>query len=246
MRARLDKERSFAWLRTQTGRRGGDQTQHALAPFQQTVRGNTFAPLFLIHALIFSFHLRSTKKTANMKKWGHETNALNVVMARALRCFPPEVASLAQLVVQKMVLPSAATMTRARFYLDVAWMLQMSQFHSRLISEGACLYGMLDSSPQGGRNWLMTEYSGIHGGSLIEAAGSAHSMALLALAGAEEEDEARGISWNMRKHARLVRDSCFAHILPPAGLGARHASAAHKAHAWLHHHRLESKDWSST
>ena len=71
-------------------------------------------------------------------------------------------------------------------------------------------------------------------------------MALLASAGAEEEDEAEGISWSMRKHARLVRDSCFAHILPPAGLGARHASAAHKAHAWLHQHRLESKDWSST
>ena len=189
----LDKERSQAWLRTQTGRRGGDQTQHALAPFQQTVRGNTFAPLFLIHALIFSFHLRSTDKTANMKKWGHDTSALNVVMARALRCFPPEVASLAQLVVQKMVLPSAATMTRARFYLDVAWMLQMSQFHSRLISEGACLYGMLDSSPQGGRNWLMTEYSGIHGRSLIEAAGSAHSMALLASAGAEDEDGAEDL-----------------------------------------------------
>ena len=142
----LDKERSQAWLRTQTGRRGGDQTQHALAPFQQTVRGNTFAPLFLIHALIFSFHLRSIKKIANMEKWGDATNALNVVMARALRCFPPEVASVAQDVVQKMVLPSAATMTRARFYLDVAWMLQMSQLHSRLISEGACLYGMLDSS----------------------------------------------------------------------------------------------------
>ena len=70
----LDKERSFAWLRTQTGRRGGDQIQHALAPFQQTVRGNTFAPLFLIHALIFAFHLRSTAKIANMEKWGHNTS----------------------------------------------------------------------------------------------------------------------------------------------------------------------------
>eukprot|EP00959_Pyramimonas_sp_CCMP1952_P031485 660324-Pyramimonas_sp.AAC.1 len=57
--------------------------------------------------------------------------------------------------------PSPATISRARLYLDVAWMLHMSGVHLGIVKHNGVLFPMFDSSPQGGRNWCLMEYTHI-------------------------------------------------------------------------------------
>ena len=52
-------------------------------------------------------------------------------------------------------------------------MREMADVHDELIRDEALLFGMLDSSPQGGRNWMMSEYAGIRGSDIEDAAESA-------------------------------------------------------------------------
>ena len=61
--------------------------------------------------------------------------------------------------------------------MDVAWMVRMREKHREMIVDGGFLFGMLDSSPQGGRNWLMVEYSYVRGEASLAALDSAIQMA---------------------------------------------------------------------
>ena len=57
--------------------------------------------------------------------------------------------------------PLLPTISRARFYLDCAFMTHMRSVHARLVGRNGVVFGQWDSSPQGGRNWFMHEYDAI-------------------------------------------------------------------------------------
>ena len=99
---------------------------------------------------------------------------------RALHCFAPELRSAIDNMVANIALPSAATISRHKFIFDIVWMKTMADFHRCIVDDDALLFGMMDSSPQGGRNWLMSEYSGLRGRDLLDAARAAQAMAELA------------------------------------------------------------------
>eukprot|EP00974_Lingulodinium_polyedra_P107114 10369905-Lingulodinium_polyedra.AAC.1 len=77
---------------------------------------------------------------------------------------------------QGILLPSPASLSRARFYADLAWMRTMARKHQALIEGGGLLFGMLDSSPQGGRNWLLSEYTCLLPDSLDRASEALETM----------------------------------------------------------------------
>ena len=121
-----------------------------------------FGHQLLANCLIFAFNIRGTSTRVSLK----------LMLKRAFRCGPEFFQQAAERMLDNVLVPSAATLTRARFYIDTAWMLQMRQTHQRIIEGGGVMFGLLDSSPQGGRNWLLAEYTCIlpH---RLEAAGEA-------------------------------------------------------------------------
>ena len=166
---------------------------------------------------------------------------VHIILRRALRCFAPVLRNAIDNMVANIVLPSAATMSRDKSIVDIVWMKTMADFHQCIVDDDAKLFGMMDSSPQGGRNWLMSEYSGLRGRDLRDAARAAQTMAELANAPVRAND----LGWQLRVNASVIQDAFFTHVLPPSGLGSRHGSAAHKCHTWLHQHRLECLNWRS-
>ena len=229
-----DCERSFSakalakstWERVMS--RGGAKIEDA------DYRGR-YAPMFLLRCMLFSLALRGASQSG-----GRST--LKLIMKRALRCFPADFLSLAEDVVEKMQWPSPATLCRCRLFMDVAWMVRMREKHREMIVDGGFLFGMLDSSPQGGRNWLMVEYSYVRGEASLAALDSAIQMARMSAASPKPQD----FVWEMRQHQKLITLAIERHVLPPAGLGSRHGNAQHKAHARLHSHRLETASWKDT
>eukprot|EP00959_Pyramimonas_sp_CCMP1952_P289937 6063895-Pyramimonas_sp.AAC.1 len=160
-----------------------------------------------------------------------------------MRCFPAAAAQAGHQLLKSAVYPSPAVISRYRLYLDVAWMVHMQDVHCRMIQEDGILVGLMDSSPQGNRNWLLTEYSYLRGDQIDEVEQAFLNM--VSLSRNEEYDETV-FDWAMKSYGSVVNAGFSRHILPPAGLGARHTSSAHKAHCWFHAHRLESVDWDLT
>ena len=84
-------------------------------------------------------------------------NAISASMELACKLLPPIAQGFLAYLKKGGLFPSPAMLCRGRFLLDVAFMALMSDVFEALCLNGAVLYGLLDSSPQGGRNYLMTE-----------------------------------------------------------------------------------------
>ena len=192
----------------------------------------TYAPVFLLSCMIFSFHLRSSQVTG-------ATNPVRLILRRALRCFPADVAATAMDCLDHAVLPGPTMLSRTRLFVDVAFMLLMVLRHLEMISEDGVLMGMLDSSPQGRRNWLNIQCTYVKGLLLHEIAVFIVEMCMLGNTENPDDDW----PWRMEQLHDAIAENIVRHISFPCGLGSRHAGADHKAHAWLHSHRLESSNW---
>ena len=93
----------------------------------------------LCQCLVFSFHINNT------------STAMSLILRRAFRCAPPEILGFVEHVLTRVALPSPSTLSRARFYADVAFMITWRDKHMAFVTGGALLIGLLDSSPHGGR-----------------------------------------------------------------------------------------------
>lgn len=181
---------------------------------------------FLLECLILSFDLRSA-------------STLSSSLQHAVRTLPPAwSSSLKALLHGSHSMPAPATMSRARLYVDVGFMLYKQAYFSRLLGERQLpvVYGLVDSSPQGGRNWELTQIDYIAGADLLECVDFARQLALHEVDSLEECPE----------HERLrsrVAALISRHVLPPTALGTRKAGLASKLHAVCHSIRLECPDW---
>jgi hypothetical protein len=187
----------------------------------------TYKTGFLLECLVLSFGLRSS-------------SSVGAAMLQAARCLPPVwAASLSGVIQGTKSTPSASTLSRARLYVDVGFMLCMQQEHALLLAESPILFGLVDSSPQGGRNWELLEMYGIRGPDVFEAADQARLLMNHLIQGADDCEE----------HERLrakVASFVFHHVFPPTALGTRRSSLAMKLHACSHSLRLENMDWQRT
>ena len=195
-------------------------------------------------AFLFSFNLR-------------RAGLLKKALVGAVRCLPPFWSSTLEDMLKRGCLPSEATISRARLFLDVAFMLHWRQVwkthmlcgpssDSASGPSGQCshprpgvLYLLADSSPQGQQNWFMIEVFGIHSDKLPRAAELFQNLFELQFKASVEADELE----SSRDWVEELRSAIFHHTLVPTALGPRHGTLARKTHAWLHSLRLESDTW---
>ena len=191
--------------------------------------GQRYSSSALLHFMAFSL---------NIKIGGEST--FQTVLRRGIQCLPPQLQGAIMRVLEGAPMPSASTICRGRIGLDTAWMLHMRDKHNELIEIDSVLWGALDSSPQGNRNWEMAEYFTVEGSRIAELCALLQDV--------YDDIHVRDLDEiDLDAHVRLVGKAAsfvFRHRLPPAGLGVRHADLPHTKHAFLHALRLENHDWA--
>jgi hypothetical protein len=221
----MEAFRGHAWEK-QSARGGywhGDFAEHG-----------QFQPLFLTQCVFFSFSTRGASPAGG-------ADPLKTVLMRAVKCLPAAAQGFLDHLLSNARFPSPAALTRFRLYVDVSWMTYMQDVHDKLLDFGNCVFfGASDSSPQGGRNWLMHEYICIPGDKLFEVGEAAFAMQRAAKGSRTDPD----LEEMMHGWLRTVRDGIRHHLFPPTGFGVSHKSLAHNLHATFHGMRLENKSWA--
>jgi len=128
--------------------------------------------------------------------------------------------------------------SRARFYVDVAWMLRMRERHLEFLASDGALFTMSDATLQSGKNLMMSEYTAIKGESL-----AAVNDAIFRSKRAHTSEWGGGLEIHMRECQATIKGALYQHKYPPVALGFRHAKGSHKMHALTHQKRLESYDF---
>ena len=80
-----------------------------------------------------------------------------VRLLRAVRLLPPAVRELCERLYNDATLPSAALLSRANLFVDVAFMKVMCEKHEAMVMTQSVLFGLTDASPQGGREYQIME-----------------------------------------------------------------------------------------
>ena len=133
-----------------SGRAGG---RGAFNPSTGT-RGR-YRTMFLIQCLLFALHLKESSSVAR-------------ALRRAFAILPDYWCKTLETCFSMESIPSAATISRARLYLDTAYMGFMRKEFSRLIASDSVFFLLMGSSPQGFQNWMMSEVFGIEGSELLK------------------------------------------------------------------------------
>jgi hypothetical protein len=133
--------------------------------------------------------------------------------------------------------PHKSTLKRLCLQIDLALMLLEQDRSSAPLSH--CRYMLLDSSPQGNRDWLLSRATVVPRSSLIEMQGAAD--ALLQLKEAKEI-----VPGSHQKLVQVLRNNMRYHTYPPAAIGLAQANVAHKCAALLHSMMLETRPGSAT
>ena len=143
--------------------------------------------------------------------------------------------------------PTPSTLCKHRFFLDQSYNLLCRQRLRDWLDCGTihicCLW---DSSPRGGREWLLGELYIIRDQHLEAFVNAIHELQSLAgVEAADEHSDVDDLSIADRKAelAQLMHSSVWHLILPPVCLGARAMSLADKYAAALHTMRLLSDGW---
>ena len=102
---------------------------------------------------------------------------------------------------------------------------------------------MLDSSPQGGRDYLMHEYLYISSQDLSVAFAASENMMQVLRDESLAVDAVVSVTGSLED---IVRRAFHVHVYPPVGIGSRRSSLPHKFQATYHAMRLESHTWELT
>ena len=185
---------------------------------------------FLLQCVLFSLKLKSS-------------SLLCKAMKLAMRCLPPYWSAVLESVISSKVMPSAATLCRARLFLDVSFMLMMQSWFESQVEAGSVFYLLADSSPQGQQNWLMIETFGVRGPCLARCSCLLEKLYMMRSQDGPVPIDSLEASLDW---VRELQDASFHHVFPPSALGVKHATLAHKAHALCHSLRLETSSWRDT
>ena len=103
-----------------------------------------YRALFLIQCVLLALEVKCS-------------SSLGVALQRAFAVLPEIWSKTLSECFAVQCVPSGATISRSRLYLDAAFMLYMREQHEEQISRGSVFFCLMDSSPQGFQNWMMSE-----------------------------------------------------------------------------------------
>ncbi len=190
---------------------------------------------FILEAMNLSFGLRSAGSlTASM----HQSfRLLPETWRSSLSCLMSSAESDS---VHQHVMASPATLSRARLTVDVSLMMLMRERHDELLhaSVPPVVYILVDSSPQGGRNWELTELQIVRGEDIRRAATYARELMTHYVDTFEDAEHHDLLCQSL---AQLF----IRHVAPPAALGTRQSGLPMKLHAMVHSLRLECSSWAT-
>jgi hypothetical protein len=135
-------------------------------------------------------------------------------------------------------LPHKSTLSRARMALDVGYMCFIRELNHRRLDRGVVRYAMLDSSPQGHRDFLLINITTIDKVQL-------HQMLLdtnvLQQFWEGEDLQDQNAQRQEALILRRVQDNIDVHALPPMVIGSGRGTLAMKFHAFMFAQFLECK-----
>jgi hypothetical protein len=203
---------------------------------QTLMRHVQYRDVFFVNALWFAFGLQNN---------GTGKNYVKQAFLKATRLLPAASRGIVQRQVEAMECPSPSQISRGHLYLDVALMLRARKFHESMIKDGAVVYGLSDSSPQGGRDYQITEYYALLGrnGELSEAGDAALKLKSFPK---REDDMYEGQVDDMSELMRIINTLRRHHVFPPMTMGSKRTSLTHKAHCVVQQLRLETNDFRMT
>ena len=171
-----------------------------------------FNIIFLLQNLWFAYNLRSDHVLRDAL-----LNAVRVLYPKTRHGFLEQIISD-----ESLPLPSRSILVQARFFLDVALMKRMRAIHADRFGAdkpSSALYLLVDSSPQGGFNWMMAQYVWISHECLVDVAAKGSRLTCHALQLRAMQDEALPLSeedaQSEAELARTVSQSIHRHPLPP-------------------------------
>ena len=206
-----------------------------------SVTGSSYTSEFLVVAMQLALKL-------------HKDEDLSAAMQNSIRmAFPLGVAENLLKLIETAPTPDQSTLSRWKIPLDAGLMLlEREMFMNLLRGGGIATFGMLDSSPQGGRDWLLSQ--------IFIVKLKLDEEQPLAVCAWRLYDSVRAIvedvnAWkelrteDKEEHKRRVADmrniiieSSYCLLLPPAGLGQKRSDALHKIQAFTHHNYMMSGD----
>ena len=132
--------------------------------------------------------------------------------------------------------PSRTTCYRHRLTLHIAYVTTQQPFHSGLLNSpgGAIVFSTVDSSPQGGWDWVMSGHRALSAEDVV----ACFRCATVILNRTADEETLAEASATLKQKLRIVQGS-------PTAVGSGKSSLRRKVHALLHAARLVSDSWQS-
>ena len=192
---------------------------------------------FLFHCLIICFD--------NMHFGGSRAEIrgadvpLKRLMTHALRLLPNIYHQALTESMSLATFPSRSILCRMKFSFDVAWMLLRAERHAFLIAVVSVGYLLVDSSPQGGRNWMLEEAIFVRGDELENAGEAALQLKSFPRTAPFVDEQFE----NMDILCTAIKGALSRHTFPLTCMAARHADINHKCHCLVHSFRLDNSTW---
>ena len=144
-----------------------------------------------------------------------DSNETKKAIKRSLAVmFPHDPTYVDRVSKQDFSVPSASTISRFRLAIDVSYARAISMYILNLLNETRpfAIYFLCDSSPRGGRDWLLSEYWLVSGPNIEKVVELQNEIIALRklLAGGSEEDSGTS-TVNV---APCIDSSCFRRWLP--------------------------------
>ena len=196
-----------------------------------------FSGPYLVACVVFALHVKSTRY--NTQNGVSHSDGLMKAMMYALRLLPEQIRKLASRIFESGHVPSQPILSRALLYVDVALMHWMAERHEALALLDAILFLLSDSSPQGGRNYQISEYYAI--------ASNAIKVGELAIELKSLPRNPEEVTHNEidTMHATIadIRANLSHHIFPPQCMDSKRSGLPYKGHCVIQQFRLESSSW---
>ena len=135
------------------------------------------------------------------------------------------------------VLPSTSVLNQHRFGLVLAYFHLLQQEHKIGLDEGGyVIHRTVDSSPQGGHDWVLHGYRCIRADKIVKLFRLAHEFILRA---DEPGYDSSAVTAIFEAHLRMVQGM-------PCAVASGRCSLLHKLHAIVHSTRLYCPSWLAT
>ena len=176
----------------------------------------------------------------------NDSNMRDVVEQSIKTVFSSSLAASLLKLLDSVKVPSASTMHRARFQVDVGLMLLSQSCFKELLDSCTAFscYALCDSSPQGGRDWLLTTLHSLHTSIGVGESWRLGSKVFSLVTGGASE--LRGPTPeelnDMHTWLQQLRKILVCSNVPPASLGSHRSGLSHKVHAFTHSLMLEVGD----